>query len=87
MNCREQKEVTQGLEVWESNRNESINIPIKDKINLTIKEAVKYSNIGEKTIRTMLKKKGCPFLLKVGNKQLIKRREFEKYVTFHGVGK
>ncbi|MCI8683200.1 MAG: helix-turn-helix domain-containing protein [Lachnospiraceae bacterium] len=68
------------LEARENNRNENISIPIKDKINLTIKEAVKYSNIGEKTIRTLLKKKGCPFLLKVGNKQLIKRREFEKYL-------
>ncbi len=68
------------MEARESDRNENINIPIKDKINLTIKEAAKYSNIGEKTIRAMLKKKGCPFLLKVGNKQLVKRREFEKYL-------
>lgn len=56
------------------------NINIKDKLNLTIKEAVIYSNIGESTIRNLLKEKGCPFLLKIGNKQLIKREEFEKYL-------
>ena len=55
-------------------------IDIKDKLNLTIKEAVIYSNIGETTIRSLLKERGCPFLLKVGNKQLIKREEFEKYL-------
>ena len=55
-------------------------IPIKDQLNLTIKEDSQYSNIGETTIRTLLNKKGCSFLLKVGNKHLIKRKEFEKYI-------
>lgn len=55
-------------------------INIKDKINLTIKEASVYSNIGETTIRKLLHEKGCPFLLKIGNRHLIKRKEFEKYL-------
>ena len=55
-------------------------IPIKDKLNLTIQEASQYSNIGETTIRKLLKEKGCPFLLKIGNKNLVKRKEFEKYI-------
>lgn len=59
---------------------EELKVDIKDKINLKIEEAVEYSNIGESTIRKMLKMKGCPFLLKIGNKQLIKRKEFEKYL-------
>lgn len=54
---------------------------IKDKLNLTIKEASLYSNIGETKIRELLKEKGCPFLLKIGNKHLIKRKEFEKFIT------
>ena len=58
----------------------TIYIPIKEKLNLTIAEAVAYSHIGESTIRKLLHEKGCPFLLKVGNKHLIKRREFEKYI-------
>lgn len=68
------------LEVQEDKKEKTI-IPIKDKLNLTIKEAVLYSNIGETTIRKLLREKGCPFLLKVGNKNLIKRREFEKYIN------
>lgn len=56
-------------------------IPIKDKINLTIKEASIYSNIGETKIRKMLSEKMCPFLLKIGNKHLVKRSEFEKYLS------
>ena len=63
-----------------NNQNQSINIPIKDKLNLTIKEAVEYSGIGESTIRKLLHKKGCSFLLKVGSKHLVKRKEFEEYL-------
>lgn len=62
----------------------NVKVEIKDKINLSIEEAVEYSNIGETTIRKLLKIKACPFLLRVGNKQLIKRKEFEKYLeTIH----
>lgn len=61
-----------------------MSVEIKDKINLSIEEAVEYSNIGETTIRKLLNMKGCPFLLKIGNKHLIKRKEFEKYLeTIH----
>ena len=42
-------------------------VPIYHKCNLTIQEAIEYSNIGETTIRKLLKMKGCPFLLKIGN--------------------
>ena len=55
-------------------------VEIKDKINLTIKETSEYSNIGETTIRKLLSEKACPFLLKIGNKQLVKRKDFEKYL-------
>ena len=58
----------------------NINIQIKDKINLSVKEASAYSGIGETKIRELLHEKGCPFLLKIGNKNLVKRKEFEKYI-------
>ena len=58
----------------------NINIQIKDKINLSVKEASAYSGIGETKIRELLREKGCPFLLKIGNKNLVKRKEFEKYI-------
>ena len=56
-------------------------IPVWEKINLTIQEASEYSNIGETTIRNLLKEKGCPFLLMIGTKHIIKRKEFEKYLN------
>ena len=59
---------------------ENKTIPIWEKINLKIEEAAEYSNIGVSTLRGLLKEKGCPFLLMVGKKQLIKRKEFEKYL-------
>lgn len=55
-------------------------IPIWQKINLTIKEAVEYSNIGESTLRELLRDRDCPFRLYVGKKYLIKRKEFEKFL-------
>lgn len=55
-------------------------IRICEKQNLTIKEAVAYSGIGETTIRHMLKQRNCPFLLMVGKKQLIKRKAFDEYI-------
>ena len=59
---------------------ENKQIPIWEKINLTINEASLYSNIGVSTLRGLLREKGCPFLLKIGNKHLIKRKEFEIYL-------
>jgi excisionase family DNA binding protein len=56
-------------------------VPIKDKLNLTIEEAAEYSNIGINRIENMLKAPGCPFVLYVGRKKIVKRREFEKYLS------
>ena len=55
-------------------------VPIHLKLTLTIKEAAEYSNIGINRISTMLNEISCPFVLKVGNKRLVKRKEFEKYI-------
>lgn len=58
-------------------------IPIYHKINLTIKEAAEYSNIGENKLREMVKMPHCPFLLMSGRNVLIKRTAFEKYLETH----
>lgn len=55
-------------------------VPIKDKLNLTIEEAAAYSGIGETTLRGRLKEGNYDFILKNGTKTLIKRRLFEKYL-------
>lgn len=60
--------------------NNKSNIPIWEKQNLTVKEAAAYSGIGENTIRSLLKSRHCPFLLRVGAKQMIKRKQFDEYI-------
>lgn len=56
-------------------------IPIKDKFLLTIREASEYSNIGINRLSRMLNDPYCEFALFNGNRKLIKRKEFEKYLT------
>ena len=42
-------------------------VPIPEKLLLTIKEAAIYSNIGINRIDSMLREDGCPFVLFVGS--------------------
>lgn len=56
-------------------------IPIWEKLTLTLDEASAYSNIGIGTLRKLLKEPRCPFVLYVGNKKLIKRKEFEQFIS------
>ena len=56
-------------------------VPIHLKMNLTIKEAAEYSNIGINRIDRMLRSPNCPFVLFVGTKKLIKRKEFEEFIS------
>lgn len=59
---------------------DTLNIPIHEKVALTIEEAAEYSNIGQTKIRELIKEPKCTFVLFVGKKALIKRKEFEKFV-------
>ena len=56
-------------------------IPIWEKLTLTIDEAAEYSNIGICKLNEIAKQPNCPFVLYVGRKKLIKRKEFEKYIN------
>lgn len=56
-------------------------IPIYLKMTLTIREAAEYSNIGINKIDSMLRTPNCPFVLFVGTKKLVKRKEFEEYIS------
>lgn len=55
-------------------------VPICQKQNLTLEEAAEYSNIGINRLRIMISDPHCPFALTVGNKHLIKRKQFDKFV-------
>ena len=56
-------------------------VPIHLKMTLTAKEAAEYSNIGINKIDSMLRSPNCPFVLFVGSKKLVKRKEFEQYIS------
>ena len=56
-------------------------VPIYRKTTLTIREAAEYSNIGINKIDSMLRTPNCPFLLYVGTKKLVKRKEFEEFLS------
>ena len=56
-------------------------VPIYEKVALTIEEAAEYSNIGQNRINSLLKEPRCPFVLYVGTKKLVKRKEFEKFIS------
>lgn len=55
-------------------------VPIWEKSNLTLEEASAYFNIGVNKLRQISDADDCRFVLWVGNKRLIKRRGFEKYL-------
>ena len=61
-------------------KKEEEKVPIHLKMTLTIKEAAEYSNIGINKIDTMLKQPNCPFVLFVGTRKLVKRKEFEEFI-------
>ncbi|MBO5336824.1 MAG: excisionase family DNA-binding protein, partial [Lachnospiraceae bacterium] len=48
--------------------------------NLTLTEAAEYFNIGEHKLREITNNHKCNFVLFIGTKRLIKRKEFEKYL-------
>ena len=58
-----------------------LTVPIHLKMTLTAREAAEYSNIGINKIDAMLKQPNCPFVLYVGSKKLVKRKEFEAYIS------
>lgn len=55
-------------------------VPIWEKLNLTVEEAALYSNIGVNKIREMADEPSCSFVLYIGKRKVIKRKEFEKYL-------
>ena len=60
--------------------NKKAQVPIWQKSNLTIEEAAEYSGVGRNKLRQLSDDDNCPFVLWVGNKRLIKRRELDEFL-------
>ena len=56
-------------------------VPIWEKTNLTLEEAAAYSGIGINKLREITNNDRCDFVLWVGTKRLIKRKQFEEYLS------
>lgn len=58
-----------------------IEIPVWQKVNLTLEEAAAYYNIGVNKLREITDRQECEkYVLWVGNRRLIKRTAFETYL-------
>lgn len=55
-------------------------VPIWEKSNLSLTEASAYSGIRVNKLREITNNKKCRFVLRVGNKRLIKRRLLDEYI-------
>ena len=66
-----------------SDNEETLNVRISEKIALTIPEAAAISNIGQNKIDKLLRASNCPFLIRIGAKRLVKRKEFERFISDH----
>lgn len=56
-------------------------LTVEKKLLLTKFEAAAYSNIGINKLEDMLRSPNCPFVLYIGTKKLIKRKEFEEFIS------
>ncbi len=59
-------------------------VPVWEKLNISVEEAAAYTGIGMHKIRELMNEQDCDFVLRVGNKKsLIKRERFERYLIAH----
>lgn len=65
------------MEEVKSNR---IEVPIKDKYLLTIREAGAYFGLGTKLLRRMAEENTGGFAIMIGNRYMIVRSRFEQYI-------
>ena len=56
-------------------------VPIWEKFLLTLSEAADYCGIGINKLREISNSENCNFVLFVGNKRLIKRKQLELYLA------
>lgn len=66
-------------------KNTNNTVPIWRKVTMTLEEASEYSNIGINKLREISNDHMCDFVLFVGKKRLIKRKEFEEFLSNHSI--
>lgn len=56
-------------------------VPIWEKSNLSLEEAAAYTGVGIAKLRELSDGSACPFVLWVGKKRLLKRRQLDDYLA------
>lgn len=59
----------------------NIEVPVWEKMNLTLQEASALFNIGINELRDRTNEPGCTFVLFKGSHRLIKRKQLEEYLN------
>lgn len=77
MGDKEKKDEEEKME----NQEKVEKVPIWKKVTLTIEEAAAYSSIGICTLKELMRNPKCPFVLYIGRRRLIKRKEFEQFIS------
>ena len=57
-----------------------LELPLWQKMNLTLDEASEYTGIGKTKLRELSDKESCSFVLWNGAKRLFKRKKLEEYL-------
>lgn len=63
-----------------SKMSEKFEIPVWEKANLSLEEASAYTGIGIHKLREMSDVRHCDFVLWVGNKRLLKRKNLDEFI-------
>lgn len=56
-------------------------VPLENKMMLTIEETAILYNIGKHKLRELTDNENCNFVLFIGRKRLIKRKQFDDYLA------
>lgn len=67
-------------EGFANRRRKETRIPISEKVALTLDEAAEYSNIGIHRLREMINDKKNDMFIRVGAKNLVKRRRLDEFL-------
>ena len=74
------KRMVINMENHSKTNDSQVNVPIWEKVTLTLPEAAALYNIGINRLRELSDNDRCNFVLFVGNKRLIKRKQFDQYL-------
>lgn len=72
---RKMKEETDMTKQEKDNR-----VPLWERMNLTLEEAAAYTGIGTDKFRELSNRESCDFVLWVGTKRLLKRKQLEEFL-------